>query len=240
MGPNDFLWYLAVLSCRSLGLACLAWVALRVCRVKSASVKHAVWTVVTAMMLLQVVASPVLPAVSLRVLAPVRAAAPGSTAELALPPVPVAVSNLPGGHSAVTWRQALVGIYAMVGFTLMVQLACGYMFALRLARSGKSVGLPRVRESESISVPMTVGQISPIILLPMGWREWDAAKLQAVLAHEEAHIRRSDWAAGVMARINCCVFWFHPLAWWLKRELSLLAEYACDDLVLTQMGDRRQ
>jgi GWxTD domain-containing protein len=43
-----------------------------------------------------------------------------------------------------------------------------------------------------------------------------------------------------MARVNCCVFWFHPLSWWLKRELALLAEYACDDLALSQMGDRRQ
>jgi GWxTD domain-containing protein len=43
-----------------------------------------------------------------------------------------------------------------------------------------------------------------------------------------------------MARINCCVFWFHPLSWWLKRELALLAEYACDDLALAQMGDRRR
>jgi len=87
---------------------------------------------------------------------------------------------------------------------------------------------------------MTVGQISPTILLPRGWREWDSAKLQAVLAHEEAHIRRADWAIGVVARINCCVFWFHPLAWWLKREVALLAEFACDDLVLNQVGSRQQ
>src|SRR5204863_10057298 len=99
---------------------------------------------------------------------------------------------------------------------------------------------PRVQESEWISVPMTVGQMAPVILLPPGWREWDEAKLRAVLAHEEAHVRRADWSIGVLARINCCVFWFHPLAWWLKRELALLAEYACDDSVLAQMGDRRQ
>jgi GWxTD domain-containing protein len=107
-------------------------------------------------------------------------------------------------------------------------------------RNSKHVDLPRTRESESISVPITVGQLSPTILLPMGWREWDASKLRAVLAHEEAHIRRVDWAVGVMARVNWCVFWFHPLAWWLKSELALLAEYACDDVALTQMGDRRQ
>ena len=240
MGSHDVLWYLAVLSCRSLGLACLTWLALRVCRVKSASAKHAAWTVVTSVMLLQVVASPALPSVSLRVLTPVPDAGPTLSPQLALPPIHVPVSNSHGQHLAFTWRQAVIGIYAVVAFALLVQLAFGYRFARKLVRDSKPIDWPRVRESESISVPMTVGQIAPTILLPIGWREWDSAKLQAVLAHEEAHIRRADWAIGVMTRINCCVFWFHPLSWWLKRELALLAEYACDDSVLIQMGDRRQ
>lgn len=235
----DFLWLLAVLSCRSLGLACLAWLALRVFRVRSASAVHAVWTVVTAVMLLQVVASPALPSVSFRVLAPIPDAGPTLTPQLAPLPMPVAVSNSPG-HLAFTWREVFIAIYAVVAFALLVQLTFGYMFARKLVRNSKPVDGSRVRESESISVPMTVGQIAPTILLPMGWREWDSAKRQAVLAHEEAHVRRSDWAIGVMARINCCVFWFHPLSWWLKRELAVLAEYACDDSALRQVGDRGQ
>ena len=240
MGSNDFLWYLAVLSCRSLGLACLTWLALRVLRVKSASIRHAAWTVVTAVMLAQFVASPALPSVPLRVLAPVPDAGPAVSPQVALPPVPVPASYSHQRHLAFTWGQAIIGIYAVVVFALLLQLAFGYMFARSLVRNSKPLDWPRVRESESISVPMTVGQIAPVILLPKGWREWDPAKLQAVLAHENAHVRRADWAIGVVARINCCVFWFHPLAWWLKRELALLAEYACDDLALTQTGDRRQ
>jgi len=240
MGSYDFLWYLAVLSCRSLGLACVTLLALRVFRVKSASVKHAAWTVVTAVMLLQVAATPALPALYLRVLAPVPDAGSTVSPQFALPPIPVQSSYSRDRHVVVTWRQVVIGVYAVVAFAFLVQLAFGYMFARRLVRNSKPVDGPRVRESEAISVPMTVGQVAPTILLPIGWREWDAAKLQAVLAHEEAHIRRRDWAIGVMARINCCIFWFHPLAWCLKRELALLAEYACDDLALTQMGDRRQ
>ena len=238
MESHDFLWYLAVLSCRSLGLAALTWLALRVGRVKSASVKHAVWTLVTAMMLLQVVVSPALPSLPIRVLAPVPDAGPTLTPRLALPPIPVQVSNSTSRH--LTWRQIVIGTYAVVGIAFLVQLIFGYRFARSLVRNSRAVEGPRVRESKWISVPMTVGQIVPTILLPIGWCEWDSAKLQAVLAHEEAHIRRADWTIGVMARVNCCVFWFHPLAWWLKRELALLAEYACDDSALTQMADRRQ
>jgi GWxTD domain-containing protein len=236
----DFLWYLAILSVRALGLGVVTWLALRVCRVKSASAKHAVWTVITAIMMLQAVASPALPVVRLRVLAPVPDAGPTLTPRLALPPIPVPAADSRHRHLAFTWRQVVVGIYAAVALALLVQLAFGYMFARRLVRNSQPVDWPRARESESISVPMTLGQISPTILLPIGWREWDSVKLQAVLAHEEAHVRRADWAIGVMARVNCCVFWFHPLAWWLKRELALLAEYACDDSVLAQMGNRRE
>src|SRR5579864_2318424 len=241
MEPHaDFLWYLAILSGRALGLGVVTWLALWVCRIGSASARHAVWTVVTAIMILQAVASPALPVVRLRVLAPVPDAAPTLAPRLALPPIPVPDADSRHRHLAFTWRQVVVGIYAAVALAFLVQMAFGYMFARRLVRNSQPVDWPRARESESISVPMTVGQISPTILLPIGWREWDGVKLQAVLAHEDAHVRRADWAIGAMARVNCCVFWFHPLSWWLKRELALLAEYACDDSVLAQMGDRRE
>jgi GWxTD domain-containing protein len=232
------MWYLAVLCIRALSLALLAGLALRVFRVRSASAKHAVWTVVTAVMLLQIVVSPGLPPLPVRVLAPVPDAGPSVTPHLTLGQIPAQVSNPPSRH--LTWRQIVIGTYSVVSLALLVQLVFGYRFTRRLVRDSKPVDGPRVRESDGISVPVTVGQIAPTILLPIGWREWDSAKLQAVLAHEEAHVRRADWAIGVMARINCCVFWFHPLAWWLKRELGLLAEYACDDFVLAQAGDRQQ
>ncbi len=239
MGSHDFLWYLAVLSCRSLGLACVTWLALRVFRVKSASVKHAAWTVVTAVMLALVFVSPGLPPLPIRVLAPLVETAPAPRIIAEKFPVDVLYPHATTRH-VLSWKQAVTGFYAAVAAILFIRLMLGYIFTRRLVRSSMPTEELRVRESERISVPMTVGQFQPTILLPAGWREWDSAKLQAVLTHEEAHIRRADWAIGVMAHINCCVFWFHPVSWWLKRELALLAEYACDDLALTQMGDRRQ
>ena len=239
MGSHDFLWYLAVLSGRSLCLACLTWLALRVFRVQSASAKHAVWTVVAAVMLAQVFVSPGVPPLPIRVLAPVTDTAP--TPRIIVEKFPVDILYLPSkARRVLSWKQAVTGFYAAVTAILFARLIVGYIFTRRLVRSSMPTEELRVRESESISVPMTVGQIAPTILLPIGWREWDSAKLRAVIAHEKAHVRRADWAIGVMARVNCCVFWFHPLSWWLKRELALLAEYACDDLALSQMGDRRQ
>jgi GWxTD domain-containing protein len=239
------MWYLAVLSIRSLGLGLLAGLALNVFRVRSSSAKHAVWTIVTAVMLLQVVASSGLPVLPVRILAAVPEAGPGIVPHLAdefAPPL----AGSPSPARTVSWRQVAIGIYATVTFVLLIRLIFSYRFTRRLVRNSRLIDeLPAskvagLRESERISVPMTVGQIAPAILLPMGWREWNPEKLRAVLAHEEAHILRADWTIGVMAAINCCIFWFHPLAWWLKRQLAVLAEYACDDLALTVVGDRQE
>ena len=68
---------------------------------------------------------------------------------------------------------------------------------------------------------------------------WRAEKLAAVLAHEQMHVERADCAVALLAEINCCLYWFHPLAWWLKRQLAALAEQACDDAAI-DTGSRTQ
>jgi hypothetical protein len=65
-------------------------------------------------------------------------------------------------------------------------------------------------------------------------------KLRAVLSHERAHVQRRDWLIRLVSQLNVCIFWFHPLAWWLERELAHLAEEACDDVALSSMDDREE
>ena len=98
----------------------------------------------------------------------------------------------------------------------------------------------RFLESELIHVPATVGFLRPVVLLPASWRQWSETKLQAVLAHELAHVRRADWLVITLAELNRAIYWFHPLAWFLRRRLSELAELNCDDAVLEAEGDRTQ
>ncbi len=83
---------------------------------------------------------------------------------------------------------------------------------------------------------MTVGLRSPKIVLPEDWTEWSEDKLNAVLAHEAAHVRRRDTLSSFFAHLNRCVFWFHPLSWWLERRLALDAEQACDDAGVLAVG----
>ena len=66
------------------------------------------------------------------------------------------------------------------------------------------------------------------IVLPRASARWPRARLDAVLAHERAHRTRADWAWHVVAWAACSALWFHPLAWWARREHARLAEEAAD------------
>ena len=95
-----------------------------------------------------------------------------------------------------------------------------------------------VRQSHETCVPVTVGWLSPTILLPADWHTWNEKKLQAIIAHELTHVARRDFLVTIGADLNRCLYWFHPVSWWLRTRLSELAEHACDDAAIGQTGDR--
>ncbi|HEV3342227.1 MAG TPA: M56 family metallopeptidase [Pirellulales bacterium] len=114
-----------------------------------------------------------------------------------------------------------------------------------LGRAGRSAGQAigglaniGLRESGDISVPLTTGVMHPQILLPRDWKTWPAEKLRDVLVHEFTHIRRRDCCTALAAGVMASVYWLHPLSWWLRRRLSILAEDCCDDAAIAAAGDR--
>ena len=222
---------LATASLRSLAVAALAGVLLSVFRVRDAALRHACWAGVLAALVLMPLLTGVLPSLELPVLpstATGRADVAIRTVEAVAPPAAPAAS----------WRTALLGIYGLVALALLAHRGLGYCLGVRLVRSARPLGSlarsrkPEVRylESADLSVPVTFGWLRPAVLLPKAFRHWKPQKLEAVLAHEEAHIRRHDFAIGALASISRAVFWIHPLAWWLERRLSALAEQAADDV----------
>jgi len=53
-------------------------------------------------------------------------------------------------------------------------------------------------------------------------------------------VRRRDSLVSLLAHFNRCVFWFHPLAWWLARTLAATAEHACDEAGIHALGESRK
>ena len=224
----ELLWSVSL---RVLAPAALAGALLAAARVKSAAVRHAVWTAVTIGMLLSLALAALTPPVELRVL-PRRSTLPVNTdAPLVEQPVPAIPTP--------TTIPVAAMVYAAGVAAGLIRLACGYGFTRRLLRGARQVE-GDLYESGWIAVPITIGWLRPKILLPEGWRDWDRERMEAVLAHEREHVRRGDWAIAGMAAINRCAFWFHPLAWWLERKLAALAEQACDDAAILATGRRAQ
>ncbi len=233
----EVLNYLAVVAGRSLILFAAAGAALLAFRVTTASARHAIWTVVAGGMLLLIAATPALPPVALHVLkAQVQV---GQVPEVPTPSLTGQIdvqAHTPPARRSLSWQDAALAVYALGALFFLARLAFGYLFTRRLVRA--STPIPRfdnIYSSSWISAPLTIGQK---ILLPAGWESWDERKLDAVLAHERSHVRRVDWAIALAAGVNRCIYWFHPLAWWLERRLAALAEEACDDSALLLVDSR--
>jgi beta-lactamase regulating signal transducer with metallopeptidase domain len=106
------------------------------------------------------------------------------------------------------------------------------------SRDASLRAVPRLAESEMISVPVMLGISKPTILLPGEWRDWEESELAAVLAHEVSHVERHDALTQRLALIHRAIFWFSPLAWWLERRLADLSEQASDEAALGGGVDR--
>ena len=91
---------------------------------------------------------------------------------------------------------------------------------------------PRVFVGSEQLMPMVWGLFNPVLMLPASAALWPRARLQAVILHELAHVRRRDALTQFIAEIARAVYWFNPLVWLAARRLYLEREHACDDVVL--------
>ncbi|MCI0362985.1 MAG: M56 family metallopeptidase [Phycisphaerales bacterium] len=97
----------------------------------------------------------------------------------------------------------------------------------------------RVVESAAVAVPMTMGWLAPVVLLPASLLTGLPAKqLEAIIAHELAHIRRFDYLVNLIQLIIESILFYHPAVWWVSRRVRLEREYCCDDLAVLACGDR--
>jgi len=108
----------------------------------------------------------------------------------------------------------------------------------------EKIGVTRrvvVRWSDEIDSAVAIGWFSPAILLPMSLATGvPPAALQAILAHELAHIERHDVWVNLFQRFAETLLFFHPVVWWLSAEMRKERELCCDDIAVAHCGDRVQ
>jgi beta-lactamase regulating signal transducer with metallopeptidase domain len=243
---GHLLTQLADTSMRALVLATLVALALTFLR-RRPTVQHAMWTVVTAAMLALPLLRPVIPVTHLPVaepaalqainLKPDQWAVNSDRAALSAPSVQPSSSTL-----RLDWRSYVAFAYLIGVLFFAARVLVGFFLARRVLRETRSItrqvqtNLPalagaksEIQESDRVRVPMATGVLRTRVILPLEWRRWSNEQVLAVLTHELAHARRRDPLVALLTALNKCVFWFHPLAWWLERHLAELAEHAADN-----------
>lgn len=97
----------------------------------------------------------------------------------------------------------------------------------------------RAVESAVAAVPMVVGCLRPVVVVPACvMTGLTPEQLDALLAHELAHIRRHDHLVNAVQIVIETLLFYHPAVWWTSRRMRLEREYCCDDLAAAVCRDR--
>lgn len=95
-----------------------------------------------------------------------------------------------------------------------------------------------VRLSRDVVGPFTARLLRPVIWLPLSLlTQLPREQVEALLAHELAHIARLDWLWNGLQCVLESLLFFHPAAWWLCRRIRQEREHACDDRAVAVCGD---
>jgi beta-lactamase regulating signal transducer with metallopeptidase domain len=206
--------------------------------------------VVTVIVLLQ-------PPVPVASFAPIAAAGTPTASDVVLPAAPVWL-EADGWRS--NWLALLkpwmlpLWLAGVLVCSIRLVLASVHTVALRrqcTLEHGPVTGLvsklaARMGVCRSVSIrigpvamsPATFGFFRPVILLSAATVLGIAPQqLEAVLAHELAHIRRHDYLVNVLQMLVETLFFYHPAVWWASRRIRIERELCCDDVAVQACGD---
>src|SRR3954464_5438566 len=146
----------------------------------------------------------------------------------------------------------------LVGVTILtMRLLTGWLWVQRLrthgvspaddasrrltARLSRRLHISRaitLLESTLVDVPTVIGFLKPVVLLPASaLGGLTPQQLEAILAHELAHIRRHDYLVNLLQTLVETVLFYHPAVWWLSHRIRVERENCCDDLAVSLCGD---
>jgi len=238
-------------------LAALAYVVLALCR--KASTRYAVAVVTLAVMLV----SPVATLLIFRAQVASPASSLSSRGEVP-PPVASAVAVLPFKATSHSPSQLqFSGYYLLLveawfaGVVLLSIRSIGGFVLLQRIRRRESAGLSdsvleiclelqdrmgisrmvRYCQSLQLEAPVVLGWLRPVVLLPISAiTGLSQAQLEAVIAHELAHIRRYDAFVNLFQVAVETLLFYHPAVWWIGKRIRAEREHCCDDAAVAICG----
>jgi beta-lactamase regulating signal transducer with metallopeptidase domain len=242
-------------------LLLVAAVLAGVFRNSSASKRYSIWAAGLLSVLIFPIMSSVLPEIPLRVLprATVPTALPAALRPDAAAGTAETGANTMGPQSTLSTANAVRSFpkrWLLVGWgagavLVLVRYVLGIRDVRRLKATSTNTAdadwherLVRLKRELGVASavdlrigcgaipPMTWGIRRHTILFPTAAVEWTAARVDHVMLHELAHVKRRDGLMQLFAQAACAIHWFSPLVWHAAYRLRIERERACDDLVL--------
>ncbi len=97
---------------------------------------------------------------------------------------------------------------------------------------------PRLLLSLKVEVPMAIGWLKPVVLLPASMLSGlSTSQLEMLLLHELAHIRRHDYLVNFCQTLVEILLFFHPAVHWVSKQMRNEREYCSDDIAVQHCGD---
>ncbi len=158
------------------------------------------------------------------------------------------------------WLPTIVGCWLAGLLIFSLRPIVGWFVVRRLRRKGTSpvphevaqifarvaakfhlLFVVQLMQSTFITAPVVIGWMRPVVLLPIAViNGLTVPQLEAVLAHELAHVRRFDAFIAAIQALFETIFFFHPAAWWISRQLHREREFCCDDLAISTLNNRTE
>ncbi len=195
---------------------------------------------------------PALPPTTAALMAP--AVAPGA-------PAPAMVATpAPTPADASAWRSGVVAAWLAGCAAMWLRLLAGLACVLRWRRVAQAAPAALQRRADRLAAALGLRRPVPLRLLPAGWGDspftvgwWrpvvllpvsllsglPAPLLEALLAHELAHVRRWDYLVNGLQLVVEALLFFHPVVWWLSRRLRVERELVADAIAATQLASPR-
>ncbi|WP_353720548.1 M56 family metallopeptidase [Dyadobacter sp. 676] len=137
--------------------------------------------------------------------------------------------------------QAISGLFYLNKITKTVS-APEMKWLVRFYELAERMGIKQeteLCESAQVTVPMVVGFLKPVVLVPLGMlANLSAGQVEAILLHELAHIRRRDYLINLVQIFCENVFFFNPAVLWISRLIREEREHCCDDLAISVMRNK--
>ena len=151
----------------------------------------------------------------------------------------------------------IVGFWAACAVVLALRMALGLVWIGRSARvqvtdwrlqaSVSRLALQfgvtravRLRVVENLSSPLTAGWLRPLVLVPASLVSGMPHELlDALLAHEMAHVKRLDYLVNLGQNVIEIVLFYHPAVWWISGRIRDEREQIADDIAARNTGQPR-